>query len=70
MSTSVSYHAGCSECASAKIRIVQLSEANQPEANYLEQGQGNIAGAEANGVKSATALVLSNGNVHIGFKYH
>jgi glutaredoxin len=63
------YHAGCSVCAAAE---QQLAKAIDPtrfdvELVHLGEARSRIAEAEASGVRSVPALVISGQPFHINF---
>ncbi|GGF07482.1 hypothetical protein SAMN05443634_10190 [Chishuiella changwenlii] len=68
MAKAIFYHAGCSVCVSAEQDILNLIPENQVEVIHLGEDKAKVKEAEAAGVQSVPALVLSNGNVlHINF---
>lgn len=68
MKKAIFYHAGCPVCVSAEQDILNLIPENEVEVIHLEQDKAKVKDAEAAGVQSVPALVLSNGNVlHINF---
>lgn len=68
MSKAIFYHAGCPVCISAEQDILNLIPADRVKVVHLGNEHGQVATAEAAGVRSVPALVLPNGNVlHINF---
>ncbi|MBL7707236.1 MAG: thioredoxin family protein [Taibaiella sp.] len=68
MSKAIFYHAGCPVCLSAEQDILNLIPEEQVHVVNLGADATKVKAAEAAGVKSVPALVMSNGNVlHINF---
>lgn len=68
MEKAIFYHAGCPVCLSAEEDILRLIPAELVQIVHLGNDKSKIKEAEAAGVQSVPALVLSNGNVlHINF---
>ncbi len=68
MTKAIFYHAGCPVCVSVEQDILSFIPEDQVEIIHLGEDKAKVKDAEAAGLRSVPALVLSNGNVlHLNF---